>query len=71
MASNGFSWQDVASDPDPVDDLGYEGLDLDVIQTTAEGRQQVLMMPTEEDLLHEDAFLVVDEDVVRDLESMA
>lgn len=67
----GNDWWDVPSNPDPEADLGYRLIDLDVIETTTDGRPQILVLPTDEDLLREDAFLVVDRSDVYDLESMA
>ena len=63
-------WWDVSSDPDPVSDLKYDIIDLDLISTSTNGRPQVLVLPTDEDLLREDAFMIVDEDSVYDLETM-
>lgn len=63
-------WRDAPSDPDPTADLEYDIIDLDIIKTSTNGRPQVLVLPTDEDLLREDAFMVVDEDSVYDLETM-
>lgn len=63
-------WCDVPEDPDPIDDLGYEVVELDVIPTTTDGTARVLVLPTDEDLLAEDAFMVVDEADVRDIGTM-
>lgn len=63
-------WWDVEADPDPATDLGYELVDLDVIHTEAGGRDQVLVLPSDEDMLREDAFVVVSRDSIRDLETM-
>lgn len=70
MSTSTTDWWDVAEDPDPETDLDYELIDLDVIQTTANDRHQVLVLPTDEDLLREDAFMVVEESAVYDLETM-
>lgn len=63
-------WWDVSQDPDPAVDLGYEAIDLDVIPTNADGRERVLVLPTDEDLLRENAFIVASEGAVCDLETM-
>ncbi|GAB7095369.1 hypothetical protein JCM30237_25220 [Halolamina litorea] len=60
-------WWDVSEDPDPTDDLGYEVVELDVISTNTNGENRALVLPTDEDLLAEDAFMIVDEASVRDL----
>lgn len=53
-------WRKVPDDPDPTTDLGYDIIDLDVVPTSVEGREQLLVLPTDEDLLREDAFMVID-----------
>lgn len=70
MGSQSVDWWDVSQDPDPADDLGYEAINLDVIRTATGGEQQVLVLPSDEDMLREDAFLVAGEDSVCDLETM-
>lgn len=64
-------WRYVPTDPDPEEHLGYDLIDLDVLPTSVEGRSQILVLPTDEDLLREDAFIVVDEPLLRDLDDMA
>lgn len=63
-------WWDVGQHPDPNDDLGYELVDLDVIRHDPGRRDQVLVMPTDEEMLRDDAFLVADADDLVDLETM-
>jgi hypothetical protein len=63
-------WWDVDEDPDAHDDLGYELVELDLIYTDASGREQVLVMPNDEDMLRDDAYLVAGEDDLYDLELM-
>jgi len=71
MARSGSrgAWHGVPSDPHP-NDLGYDLIDLDVVRTTTNGRAQVLVLPADENLLREDAFLVADDEAVYDLETM-
>jgi hypothetical protein len=64
------NWWDVGQNPDPNDDLGYELVDLDVIRHDPGRRDQVLVMPTDEEMLRDDAFLVADADALVDLETM-
>lgn len=52
-------WEDLAVDPDLREDLGYELSDLEAHETD-DGH--VLLIPTEEDMLLEDAFIVVHRD---------
>lgn len=63
-------WGNLPEDPDPATDLGYEAVELDLIPTTAEGTNRVLVLPTDEEMLADDAFLIVDEVSVHDLAAM-
>lgn len=63
-------WQAVPEDPDPATDLGYEAVELDLIPTSAEGRDRVLVLPTDEEMLADDAFLIVDARSVHELPTM-
>jgi len=60
----------VPSDPDPIGDLGYALIDLDVVHTSTNGRPQALVLPSDEDLLREDAFMVVGTEAICDLATM-
>ncbi|MFW5937791.1 MAG: hypothetical protein ACOCSN_02515 [Halanaeroarchaeum sp.] len=60
-------WNDAPEDPDPETDLGYEAVELDMIGTTADGSHRVLVLPTDEEMLADDAFMIVDEKTVQDL----
>ncbi len=62
-------WWDVSQNPDPADDLGYEAVELDLIATTADGTNRVLVLPTDEEMLADDAFMIVDEGDVQDLDA--
>lgn len=68
--SEDADWWDVAEDPDPSEDLDYELIDLDVIRTETGGKEQVLLLPSDEDMLRRDAFIVAERDAVCDLETM-
>lgn len=48
-------WEELPADPDLNDDLGYEMVDLESYE--AEG-DRILFLPTDEDMLREDAFIV-------------
>lgn len=56
----------IPPNPDLSEDLDYDLIDLDVI-TTDDPYQQVLVLPKDEDMLHEDMFLVADPEGVVDL----
>lgn len=60
-------WREAPEDPDLASDLGYEAVELDMIGTTADGTHRVLVLPTDEEMLKDDAFLIVDEGSVLDL----
>ncbi|OTF01687.1 hypothetical protein B4589_016170 (plasmid) [Halolamina sp. CBA1230] len=62
-------WRDAPDDPDPAD-LGYEAVELDMIGTTTDGSHRVLVLPTDEEMLADDAFLIADEGSIRDLPAM-
>jgi len=63
-------WWDVPSDPDLDVDLDYECIELDIIDTMIDGDPQLLVLPRDEDLLREDAFIVIDQNSILDLETM-
>lgn len=54
-------WERLPSDPDLREDLGYELLDLEAHETR-DG--QVLFLPQDEDMIREEAFIVVRKDLV-------
>ncbi|UIP01517.1 hypothetical protein Hbl1158_15380 (plasmid) [Halobaculum sp. CBA1158] len=61
-------WRELPPNPDPIDDLGYRLLDLDFIPTSTSGGEEVIVLPTDEDMLREDAFMVVGRDDVVSLD---
>lgn len=58
--------KEMAPDPDLSDDLGYELVDLDVIHA-GNHRDEVLIMPKDEEMLHDNMFMVADDDSIVDL----
>lgn len=48
----------IAPNPDLSEDLGYDLIDLEVIAPDDSGR--VLIIPSEEDMIRDDAFIVAD-----------
>ena len=58
-------WDAVPDDPDPEEHLGYESMEVDTV--TAEQYGQLLVLPSDESMLMEDAFIVTGEDEVADL----
>lgn len=67
MSQVSDTWREQPPNPDPTDDLGYEMVELDFIPTSTSGGKEVLVLPTDEEMLREDAFLVVDRESVTDL----
>lgn len=64
------SWETVPEDPDLAEDLGYLLMELEFI-SSATGRDQVIVLPKDESLLKEDAFLVTDTSGIVDLNQWA
>lgn len=60
-------WEELRMDPDIETDLGYEPAELDVVTVDRPNRNQRLFLPADEDILHEDAFIVADADDICDL----
>lgn len=59
------TWKGVDDDPDLERDLGYRPFDVEVV--VAEQYGQLLFLPSDDDILEEDSFVVADEGVVVDL----
>jgi len=59
-------WEQVPEDPDPHENLGYEIEELTVIRS--ETNNQYVFLPAEESHLLEEAFIVVTEDALADLQ---
>lgn len=57
-------WENVATDPDPHIDLGYEIAQLTVIHVE-EGGEKYLFLPGEEEHLYDAEFIVATPDSVR------
>lgn len=60
-------WEEVASDPDPAADLGYEYGPLSVV-SVEEGEEKYIFLPREEEHLTDAEFMIADGRSVRDLE---
>ena len=61
-------WAQVADDPDLQDDLGYEMIDLEIIQANNKA-EQYMFLPQDEEMLTEEAFVVAEPDSVVDINS--
>lgn len=60
-------WEQVASDPDLERDMGYRIGDWEAVSARAAGGERLLFLPTDEDLLREEAFVVAAPDDVCDV----
>lgn len=58
-------WEEAPADPDPVEHLGYELLDLEVIPA-GNGSRQYVFLPHDEDMIRDDVFLVAAESAICD-----
>jgi len=66
--SDGQDWGDLPADPEP-EDLGYEPMELDITESSADGGHYVII-PHDEDFLRQEAFIVADSGSVSNLEDM-
>lgn len=60
-------WSERPADPDPEEDLDYDLVDWVSIPASQNGRDYLMFIPEEEDMLRDDEFVVVEEDAVCDL----
>lgn len=64
------AWRDVPVDPDPEQDLGFQAMELDVVRASAGADDHVLVLPNDDDMLRQDAFIVADAGSLMDLDTM-
>jgi hypothetical protein len=64
--SETVDWRSMPADPEPSD-LGYDPLELDITESSADGGHYVIL-PHDEEFLRDDAFIVADMDSVLSLE---
>lgn len=62
-------WAQAPEDPHPRSDLEYQCLDISVVKAEHYGR--LLLLPEDESLLKDDAFIVVGEDDLAELKEWA
>lgn len=55
-------WEELPSQPDLQDDLGYELCDLETYEAEED---RIVVLPKDEDMIREDAFIVVGKDDFR------
>lgn len=61
-------WAQVSDDPNLEEDLGYEMIDLEIIQANNKA-EQYMFLPQDEEMLTEEAFIVAEPDSVVDINS--
>lgn len=57
------AWEQAATDPNPNTDLGYELCPLTVVHVD-EGGGKFMFLPTEEEHLHDEEFMIATEESV-------
>ena len=60
-------WEQQPADPDLESDLDYELIDWTSVSASQNGRDYLMYIPEEEEMLREDEFIVVEEEFVADL----
>lgn len=58
-------WASMPEDPDLERDLGYTMLDLEIVDVPVTG--ETMFLPKDEDMLKDDAFIVVSDGLVSDV----
>lgn len=69
MNTDGASnrWLEEPADPDLTEDLGYDIDHWEVVRTKSTSKEHLLFLPSDEDMLRKDAFIVATADSVADL----
>lgn len=60
-------WEELPADPDPRRDLGYHQLELEVFEV--EAGDQLMILPRDEDMVREDAFIIARESSLLDVDA--
>jgi hypothetical protein len=60
-------WERQPADPDSREDLEYELIDWTAVSASQRGRDYVMFIPEEEEMIRDDEFIVVEESTVLDL----
>ena len=60
-------WEQLPGDPDLRADLEYAPLDLEVFEM--EVSDQLMILPRDEDMVREDAFIIADESALLDTDA--
>lgn len=67
MSSSLPDWRELDADPDPERDLGYDLDEWEVVEARSRGEDHLMFLPSDEELLKEDAFIVAAPDIVYDV----
>jgi hypothetical protein len=62
------SWRRVPEDPDLERDLDYELEEWEVVRTRESGPDRLMFLPSDEEMLRDEAFVLADDDAVCNLE---
>lgn len=60
-------WEELPSDPNPEQDLGYTSEEWEIVETDHGKRRKIVFLPPEADHVGRDEFIVADERCVEDL----
>jgi hypothetical protein len=60
-------WEDAGPNPDLERDMGYRIREWEAVSARAANGDRLLFLPTDEDLLREEAFVVADTEAVCDV----
>lgn len=53
------AWDAAPDDPDPIEDLGYDLMELDVL-VTSNTDKKVMLLPSDEEQIRDDAYVIAD-----------
>ncbi|MCL9818087.1 hypothetical protein [Natronocalculus amylovorans] len=63
-------WELLSADPDPIKDLGYQSDNWDIIRTEQRGMAHLVFLPSAEEEIEQEAFIITDENAVCDVHDM-
>lgn len=61
-------WNDQPDDPDLESDLGYDIATWDVVPVTSGEKEHRVLLPTDEEMLKQDSYMIVPASLVLSLE---
>jgi hypothetical protein len=63
-------WEEAAADPDPERDLGYEMMELEMFEPD-DGSERFMFLPSNKEMITDDAFILASESAIRDVTEQA